>query len=398
MPSQNWMERADQVIMNTYGRQPLVLVKGEGCRVWDDAGQEYLDFVAGLAVCNLGNAHPDVAAAAAAQLTQLVHVSNIYYTTPMVELAEDLVRLSFADRVFFANSGAEVNEGALKLARRYSRERYGEGRYKIISAENSFHGRTFGALSATGQAKFWQGFEPMLPGFAFVPFNDLDALTKAVDDTVCAIMLEPVQGEGGVNLPSPDYFQGVRQLCNDKGLLLILDEIQAGLGRTGKLFAHEHFGITPDIMTLAKGLANGLPMGALLATDQVAAAFVPGTHASTFGAGPVVAAAAKAALGHLSRPEFLAAVRTKGDYLHKGLLELKSQAPVIKEVRGLGLMWGLELAQEGAGLVTACRERGLLINCTQGNVIRMLPPLVVLPHELDHALAVLQDAFKAVFP
>ncbi len=396
--SNHWMERADQVIMNTYGRQPLVLVKGEGCRVWDDAGQEYLDFVAGLAVCNLGHAHPDVAAAATAQLTQLVHVSNIYYTTPMVELAEDLVRLSFADRVFFANSGAEVNEGALKLARRYSRERYGEGRYKIISAENSFHGRTFGALSATGQAKFWQGFEPMLPGFAFVPFNDLDALAQAVDDTVCAIMLEPVQGEGGVNLPSPDYFKSVRQLCDDKGLLLILDEIQAGLGRTGKLFAHEHFGITPDIMTLAKGLANGLPMGALLATNEVAAAFVPGTHASTFGAGPVVAAAAKATLSHLSWPEFLAAVRTKGDYLHKGLLELKSQAPVIKEVRGLGLMWGLELAQEGAGIVTACRERGLLINCTQGNVIRMLPPLVVLPHELDRALAVLQDAFKAVFP
>ncbi len=396
--SNHWMERADQVIMNTYGRQPLVLVKGEGCRVWDDAGKEYLDFVAGLAVCNLGHAHPDVAAAAAAQLTQLVHVSNIYYTTPMVELAEDLVRLSFADRVFFANSGAEVNEGAIKLARRYSRERYGEGRFKIISAENSFHGRTFGSLSATGQAKFWQGFEPLLPGFAFVPFNDLDALAKAVDDSVCAILLEPVQGEGGVNLPSPDYFQGVRQLCTDKGLLLILDEIQAGLGRTGKLFAHEHFGITPDIMTLAKGLANGLPMGALLATNEVAAAFVPGTHASTFGAGPVVAAAAKAALGHLSRPEFLAAVRTKGDYLHKGLLELKSQAPVIKEVRGLGLMWGLELAQEGGAIVTACRERGLLINCTQGNVIRMLPPLVVLPHELDRALAVLQDAFKAVFP
>jgi len=396
--NQKWMERADKVIMNTYGRQPLVLVKGEGCRVWDDAGQEYLDFVAGLAVCNLGHTHPDVAAAAAAQLTQLVHVSNIYSPTPMVELAEELVRLSFADRVFFANSGAEVNEGAIKLARRYSRERYGEGRFKIISAENSFHGRTFGALSATGQAKFWQGFEPLLPGFVFVPFNDLDAMAKAVDDTVCAIMLEPVQGEGGVNLPSPDYFQKLRQLCNDKGLLLILDEIQAGLGRTGKLFAHEHFGITPDIMTLAKGLANGLPMGALLATEEVAAAFVPGTHASTFGAGPVVAAAAKATLGHLSRPEFLAAVRTKGDYLHKGLLELKSQAPVIKEVRGLGLMWGLELAQEGAAMVTACRERGLLINCTQGNVIRMLPPLVVLPHEIDRALAVLLDAFKAVFP
>ncbi len=394
----NWMERADKVVMTTYGRQPLVLVKGEGCRVWDDAGKEYLDFVAGLAVCNLGHAHPDVAAAAAAQLTQLVHVSNLYYTTPMVELAEELVRLSFADRVFFANSGAEVNEGAIKLARRYSRDRFGEGRHKIICTENSFHGRTFGALSATGQSKFWQGFEPLLPGFIFVPFNDLEAVARAVDDTVCAVMLEPVQGEGGVCLPSPDYFTGLRQLCHDQSLLLILDEIQAGLGRTGKLFAHEHFGFTPDIMTLAKGIANGLPMGALLATEDVASAFVPGTHASTFGAGPVIAAAAKAALSHLSNPEFLAAVRTRGDYVQKGLLELNRQFPVIKEVRGLGLMWGLELTQEGAPLVAACRERGLLINCTQGNVIRLLPPLVVLPFEIDRALAILQDGFKAVFP
>ncbi|MGB8992533.1 MAG: acetylornithine transaminase [Desulfobaccales bacterium] len=394
----NWMERADKVVMNTYGRQPLVLVKGAGCRVWDDAGKEYLDFVAGLAVCNLGHAHPDVAAAAAAQLTQLVHVSNIYYTTPMVELAEELVRLSFADRVFFANSGAEVNEGAIKLARRYSRDRFGEGRHRIICTENSFHGRTFGALSATGQSKFWQGFDPLLPGFIFVPFNDLEAVARAVDDSVCAVMLEPVQGEGGVCLPSPDYFTGLRQLCNDKSLLLILDEIQAGLGRTGKLFAHEHFGFTPDIMTLAKGIANGLPMGALLATEDVARAFVPGTHASTFGAGPVIAAAAKAALSHLSNPDFLAAVRTRGDYVQKGLLELNRQFPVIKEVRGLGLMWGLELTQEGAPVVTACRERGLLINCTQGNVIRLLPPLVVLPFEIDRALAILQEGFKAVFP
>jgi acetylornithine/N-succinyldiaminopimelate aminotransferase len=396
--SQNWMERADKVVMTTYGRQPLVLVKGEGCRVWDDSGKEYLDFVAGLAVCNLGHAHPAVAAAATAQLTQLVHVSNLYYTTPMVELAEELVRLSFADRVFFANSGAEVNEGAIKLARRYSRERHGEGRHRIICTENSFHGRTFGALSATGQSKFWQGFEPLLPGFTFVPFNDLEAMARAVDDTICAVMLEPVQGEGGVNLPSPDYFTGLRQLCDDKGLLLILDEIQAGLGRTGKLFAHEHFGFTPDIMTLAKGIANGLPMGALLATEEVASAFVPGTHASTFGAGPVLAAAAKAALSHLSHPEFLAAVRSRGDYVHQGLLELPRQFPVIKEVRGLGLMWGLELTQEGAPLVAACRERGLLINCIQGNVIRLLPPLVVLPPEIDRALAILQAGFKAVFP
>jgi acetylornithine/N-succinyldiaminopimelate aminotransferase len=396
LPSQNWMNRADQVVMNTYGRQPLVLVKGQGCRVWDDAGREYLDFVAGLAVVNLGHAHPDIARAAAAQLTQLVHVSNLYYTTPMVELAEALVRLSFADRAFFANSGAEVNEGAIKLVRRYSRERFGEGRHRIICTENSFHGRTLGALSATGQSKFWQGFDPLLPGFAFVPFNDLAALAQAVDDTVCAVLLEPIQGEGGVNLPSPDYLKGVRQLCHEKGLILILDEIQTGLGRTGKLFAHEHFGITPDVMTLAKGLANGLPMGALLATQEVAAAFVPGTHASTFGAGPVVATAAQTALELLSRPEFLAGVRERGAFLREKLNEFSSRFPVIQVVRGLGLMWGLELAQEGTPLVAACRERGLLVNCTQGNVIRLLPPLVVTPRELEAALAILGDAFEAV--
>ncbi len=390
------MERADNVIMNTYGRQPLVLVKGEGCRVWDDAGREYLDFVAGLAVVNLGHAHPDIARAAAAQLTQLVHVSNLYYTTPMVELAEALVRRSFADRVFFANSGAEVNEGAIKLVRRYSRERFGEGRHRIICTENSFHGRTFGALSATGQSKFWQGFDPLLPGFSFVPFNDLEALAQAVDDTVGAVLLEPIQGEGGVNLPSPDYLKGVRQLCDEKGLVLILDEIQTGLGRTGKLFAHENFGITPDVMTLAKGLANGLPMGALLATAEVASAFVPGSHASTFGGGPVVAAAAKTALELLSRPEFLAGVRERGAFLQEKLSDFKSRFPVIQVVRGLGLMWGLELAQEGTPVVAACRERGLLVNCTQGNVIRLLPPLVVTPRELEAALAILGDAFEAV--
>jgi len=396
--SKNWMERADKVVMNTYGRQPLVLVKGEGCRVWDDTGKEYLDCLAGLAVVNLGHAHPEVAKAAAAQLTQLVHVSNIYYTTPMVELAEGLVRLSFADRVFFANSGAEVNEGAIKLVRRYSRERFGEGRHRIICMENSFHGRTLGALSATGQSKFWQGFDPLLPGFVFVPFNDLDALAKAVDNTVCAVMLEPVQGEGGVCLPSPDYLTGVRQLCDDKGLLLILDEIQTGLGRTGRLFAQENFGITPDVMTLAKALANGLPMGALLATEEVASAFVPGTHASTFGAGPVVAAAANTALSLLSAPEFLAGVRERGAFVEKRLLALQAELPVIKEVRGLGLMWGMELTQAGTPMVAACRERGLLVNCTQGNVIRLLPPLVITGQELDAAVTILREAFKAVFP
>ena len=398
MLSKNWIDRADRVVMNTYGRQPLVLVRGEGCRLWDAQGQEYLDFVAGLAVCNLGHAHPEVARAAAAQLGQLVHVSNLYYTTPMAELAEDLVRLSFADRVFFANSGAEVNEGAIKLCRRYSREKFGEGRHRIICTENSFHGRTFGALSATCQQKFWQGFDPLLPGFIFVPFNDLDAVATAVDPSVCAVLLEPIQGEGGVCLPAPDYLAGLRKLCEDKGLLLVLDEIQTGLGRTGKLFAHEHFGVAPDVMTLAKGLANGLPMGALLAKEEVAQAFVPGTHASTFGGGPAIAAAARTVLGILSQPDFLAEVRAKGEYLRQGLLALKERFAVIQEVRGLGLMWGLPLAQEGADLVTACRQRGLLVNCTQGNIIRLLPPLVVQRQEVDAALAILTAAFEATFP
>jgi acetylornithine/N-succinyldiaminopimelate aminotransferase len=390
--SNNWIERADKVIMNTYGRQPLVLVKGEGSRVWDEAGKEYLDFVAGLAVCNLGHAHPEVAQAAAAQLTQLVHVSNIYYTTPMVELAEMLVQKSFADRVFFANSGAEANEGAIKLCRRYSHDKYGPGRHRIISALNSFHGRTMATLSATGQEKFQKGFEPMLDGFAYVPFNDLPALAAAVDDSVCAILLEPIQGEGGVCMPDAGYLTGVRQLCAEKKLLLVLDEVQVGLGRTGKLFAHEHYGLKPDVMTLAKGLANGLPMGALLASEAVAQAFVPGAHASTFGAGPVIAAAAKAALGLLSDEDLLAGVRAKGELVQKALAQFQSKFPVIKEVRGLGLIWGLELDREGTPVVGACRERGLLINCTQGNVIRLLPPLIVENAELDRGLGILAEA------
>ena len=384
--------------MATYGRQPLVLVRGQGPRVWDAAGREYLDFVAGLAVCNLGHAHPQVARAAAAQLKQLVHVSNLYYTTPMVELAEVLVAKSFADRVFFANSGAEVMEGAIKLCRRYSHQKFGPGRHRIITMANSFHGRTLGALSATGQEKFWQGFEPLLPGFVFVPFGDLNAVSQAVDDTICAIFTEPIQGEGGVKLPPPDFLPGLRRLCDERGLLLVFDEVQTGLGRTGALFAHEHFGARPDIMTLAKGLANGLPMGALLATASAAQAFTPGSHASTFGGGPVVAAAAQTVLSLLTAPKFLETVRARGQYLHKRLLKLKDQFPVIQEIRGLGLMWGMELTQEGAPVVDAARERGLLINCTQGNILRLLPPLVVKRRDLNEALEKLTQAFKAVFP
>jgi predicted acetylornithine/succinylornithine family transaminase len=391
------MKRADKVVMQTYGRQPLVLVRGEGCRVWDDAGREYLDFVAGLAVCNLGHAHPEVAKAASAQLTQLVHVSNLYYTTPMVELAEELVRLSFADRIFFCNSGTEAMEGALKLCRRVGQARFGPMRHRFICMNNSFHGRTYGSLSATGQPKFWAGCEPMLPGFIFVPFNDIEALAAAVDDTVCAVVLEPIQGEGGVNMPDPLYLAGVRALCDQHEMLLVFDEVQVGLGRTGRLFAYENFGVTPDVMALAKALAGGLPMGALLATEAAAQGFVPGVHASTFGGGPVIAAAAKAALAILSDPAFLAHVQEMGGHVREKLTALAARFPVIRVVRGRGLIWGLELDQEGAAVVTACRERGLLINCTQGNVIRLLPPLIIEVPDLDRGLAILAEALKAVF-
>jgi acetylornithine/N-succinyldiaminopimelate aminotransferase len=395
LANKDWQQRGDAVIMTTYGRQPLVLVRGEGCRVWDDAGKVYLDFVAGLAVCNLGHAHPAIAKAATSQLSELVHVSNLYYTTPQIELAEALANLTFADRVFFCNSGAEAIEGAIKLSRRFAAERFGAGRHRIVCMANSFHGRTLGALSATGQEKFWQGFEPLLPGFVFVPFNDITALEAAVDDTVCAVLLEPIQGEGGVNLADPEFLVAVRRLCNEKEMLLVFDEVQTGLGRTGRLFAHERFAVTPDIMAIAKALANGLPMGALLAKEEVAQAFTPGSHASTFGGGPVIAAAAKAALEILSAPEFLAAVRDKGTYVGERLLELQSRFAAIQQVRGVGLMWGFELNREGAPLVADCRERGLLVNCTQGTIIRLLPPLIVEKAELDEGLAILAAALEA---
>ena len=383
------MAQGDQVLMNTYTRQPMVLVRGQGTRLWDLDGKEYLDFLAGIAVCNLGHAHPAVAAAVAQQVQELVHVSNLYYTLPQINLAQRLVDLSFADKVFFANSGAEANEGAIKLCRRYSHGKFGPGRHKIICAHNSFHGRTLATLSATGQEKFWHGFEPLLPGFTFVPFDDLAATEAAIDEATCAILVEPIQGEGGVRLPAPEYLQGLRRLCDAHDLLLVLDEIQVGLGRTGKLFAYEHTGIQPDMITLAKALANGLPIGALLVRAEVAEGFVPGTHASTFGGGPVVTAAALAVMDILAQPEFLAEVAAKGAYFLAGLRDLQSRHTMIREVRGLGLILGIELDGDGTPMVDACRERGLLINCTQGNVLRFLPPLIVSREEIDQAIRIL---------
>src|SRR6266568_1297266 len=296
MNSQQWIAKADKYIMKTYGRYPLVPVRGEGCRLWDADGREYLDFLAGIAVNNLGHCHPRVVEALQQQAAELIHCSNLYQIPRQIELAELLCENSFADKAFFCNSGAEANEAAIKLACKYSRDTFGPERYGIITATDSFHGRTMATVSATGQEKVQRFFDPLLHGFSHVPFNDIAALEAAVTPTTCAVMLEPIQGEGGVNMPSPGYFEAVREICDRHGLLLIFDEVQVGMGRTGKLFAYEHFGVTPDIMTLAKALAGGAPIGCMLAREELAPAFSPGTHGSTFGGNPLVCAAAVAAL------------------------------------------------------------------------------------------------------
>jgi acetylornithine aminotransferase len=377
------IELADKYLFPTYKRPPFALIRGEGCRVWDEDGKAYIDFVGGIAVCALGHSSPVVTRALEEQSRTLVHVSNLYYTRPQAELARLLVENSFADRVFFCNSGAEANEAAIKLARRYSREKFGSGRHAIISMTGSFHGRTMATLSATGQAKIQKNYDPLLTGFKFVPFNDLGALKEAVDASVCAVMLEPIQGEGGVVCPAPDYLQGVKALCAEHDLTLIFDEVQAGMGRTGKLFAHEHYGATPHIMTLAKALANGLPIGAMLSVEEMSSAFGPGSHATTFGGTPLVTAVSKAVLTSLLKDGWLDHCREMGEYFRAKLRDLAEKHSTIKEVRGLGLIIGVEMDKPGAPIVDACREKGFLINCAQDNVLRFVPPLIIGKAEID---------------
>ncbi len=382
---------ADQYIFRTYSRMPITLVRGEGCRVWDATGKEYLDFIAGIAVCALGHRADVVTRALTEQSRRLVHVSNLFYTVPQAELARMLVEHSFADRVFFGNSGAEANEAAIKLARRYSHEKFGEGRHTIITMEGSFHGRTMATLSATGQYKVQQGYAPLLEGFRFVPFNDLQGLEKAIDDTVCAVILEPIQGEGGVICPAEGYLEGVRKLCRDKDLLLIFDEVQVGMGRTGRLFAHEHYGVTPDIMTLAKALGNGVPIGAMLSVEEVGGAFGAGSHASTFGGTPLITAVAKAVLTSILEDGWIDHCREMGIYFKERLEGLQKRHASIKEVRGLGLILGVELDRPGAPVVDACREKGFLVNCAQEKVLRLVPPLIVGKQEIDLLVEALDE-------
>jgi acetylornithine/N-succinyldiaminopimelate aminotransferase len=390
MPSET-IKKADAFIAETYKRLPVVLTRGEGCVLWDESGRAYLDFMAGIAVCNLGHAHPAVTLAVADQAARLVHVSNLFYTQPQADVAALLVENSFADRVFFCNSGAEANEAAIKLARKYFYEKGDSDRFRIIAMHKSFHGRTMATLSATGQEKIRKGFDPVLGGFDFVPFNDITALKAKLDRRTAAVLLEPIQGEGGVRCPSTGYLEAVRELCDETGTLLIFDEIQTGMGRTGRLFAYEHFGIEPDIMTLAKALANGLPMGAMLAREQVAAAFGPGSHATTFGGTPLVAAASHAVLRQMLENDIPETCRTAGAYFFDRLLQLKERHPIIEEVRGLGLLLGLKLAIDAEPVVQTCLIRGFLINWIQGDILRFVPPLIVTTQEIDRLIDCLDD-------
>jgi acetylornithine/N-succinyldiaminopimelate aminotransferase len=391
MNSAQWIEKADKYIMRTYGRYPLVPVRGEGCYLWDADGKRYLDFLAGVAVNNLGHCHPRVVAALQKQAGELIHCSNYYHIPQQIELAELLCSHSFADRAFFCNSGAEANEAAIKLARKYSRERFGEDRYEIITALASFHGRTMATVSATGQEKVQKFFDPLLHGFVHVPFNDAGALAKAVTPHTCAIMLEPIQGEGGVVVPSAEYFRQVRRICDDNKLLLIFDEVQVGIGRTGKLFAHEHFGVTPDIMTLAKALAGGAPIGTMLAREELAESFGPGTHGSTFGGNPLVTAAGVAVLRTILEEGILNHTEEIGDYLLGELEALKNKFSFISEVRGIGLMIGMELSVPAGDIVKKALERGLLLNVAQERVLRFVPPLIVGKKEVDEMIGILAE-------
>ena len=390
----DWMEEERRYVLQTYDRYPVVLVRGKGCRVWDVEGREYLDFVGGIAVLSLGHSHPRIVAAIKEQAERLLHVSNLYYTLPQVELARRICENSFGEKVFFCNSGAEANEAAIKLARKYAKLHLGPERYEIITMENSFHGRTLATLTATAQEKFHKGFEPLVHGFRYCPFNDLEAVARAIGPRTCAVMVEPIQGEGGVNVPSEDYLRGLRELCDEKGVLLIYDEVQTGMGRTGRLFAYEHYGAPPDIMTLAKALGGGIPIGAMVTTDKVAQGFSAGDHASTFGGNPLAARAACTVFDVLLGEGVLENCQRMGEYLMEGLEVLKDKYPSVVDVRGKGLLVGMELRGRAKEVALSCLKRGVLINNIGDRVLRFAPPLIVGKEEIDRLCEVLEEVLS----
>ncbi|MCX5695088.1 MAG: aspartate aminotransferase family protein [Candidatus Omnitrophica bacterium] len=392
-------------IMPTYTKMPLVFVKGKGSKLWDIHNKVYLDFFPGWGVCNLGHCHPKVMQAVRDQISKLIFIPNNYYHIPQAKLAKEMVYWSYPAKVFFCNSGAEANEGAIKFVRKFGssselsadgeqRRATGQGRYEIITFENSFHGRTLATVTATGQKKYQEGFSPLPEGFKTVKFNDIEVLKQAVSDKTIAIMLELVQGEGGINVASKDFVLALRKLCAEKKLLLIVDEVQTGMGRTGKLFAYQHYGMTPDIMTLAKSLGGGLPIGAMVVKKEIADTLGPGMHASTFGGGPVIARAALAVFKAIQKEKMLKNANLMGEYLFTKLNALKEKHTIIKEIRGLGLMVGVELNIAGKNIIEKCIEKGLLINCTHENVLRLMPALNVTKKDIDKAMGILKSVLE----
>ncbi|MFH1479301.1 MAG: aspartate aminotransferase family protein [Candidatus Omnitrophota bacterium] len=378
----------DKFVINTYTRIPVVIVKGKGLKVWDLEGKEYLDFFPGWAVSGLGHCHPKVVNSIRSYLKKIIHVPNNYYNMLQGRLAQRIIENSFKGKVFFCNSGAEANEGAIKLVRAYGTSK---GRYEIITFENSFHGRTLATITATGQLKYQKGFEPLPLGFKTIPFNNIEALKNAVTDKTVGIMLEPIQGEGGINVAGESYIKEIRRICNEKDLALIFDEVQTGIGRTGKMFCFEHYGIAPDVMTLAKSLGGGLPIGAMVAAEKFQDVLKPGMHASTFGGSPIACSAALGVFEAIDKDDLLSNTVKMGEYLVSRLNELKIKKPVIKDVRGKGLMIGIELEKEGKDIVEACFKKNLLINCTHLNVLRFMPGMIVKKKEIDKALEILES-------
>ncbi len=391
---QEWIDKGRKYLANTYNRLPIAITKGEGCWLWDMNGRRYLDFLSGIAVCNLGHCNKNVVEALIHQEQRLFHISNLFYIEAQIKAAELIVENCFGDKVFFCNSGAEANEAAIKLARRYSWKNYGEGRSEIIAMENSFHGRTVATLSATGQKKFHVGFSPLVADFAFVPFNDLGAVEKALSDRTCAVILECVQSEGGVFVADYEYLRGLRDLTAAKDILLIFDEVQTGIGRTGRLFGYEHYDLEPDIMSLAKALGSGFPVGAIVAKNHVMDAFEPGTHASTFGGNPLAASAVVATINTILDEGIVGKCEKTGKYLYDGLLSLKKKFPFILDVRGKGLLLGLEFEMEVADLVQEFIAEGVILYASKGNVVRLLPPLIIGKEEVDIFLEIASRIFE----
>jgi acetylornithine/N-succinyldiaminopimelate aminotransferase len=387
------MARASAHLLQNYKQQPVVLVRGSGVRVWDADGKEYLDLLGGIATCAFGHCHPRIVEAAKAQLDVLWHTSNVFYNQPQIDLAEKLKAASGLDRAFFCNSGGEANEALLKMARRYQKERGQPGRFEVLTFVNSFHGRTLATTAATGQAKYQKGFEPLPAGFRHLPYGDLQAVKEALTEATAAILVEPVQGEGGVRAAPPGFLRALRELCDAEGLLLLVDEVQTGMGRTGKFLAYQYEGILPDGVALAKALGNGLPIGAMLCREAPGKALSPGTHGSTFGGNLVAAAAANAVMDLLQHPELLPSVVAKGEYFQAGLRRLQAKMPDrIREVRGKGLLIGVELPVDAAPIVSRCREMGLLLNLAGEKTLRFAPPFVVTAGELDEAVLILERA------